>query len=273
MKTILIPTDFSDSAKNATEYAVEIAKLSQAKIILFHAYNLPAVSSEVNIMLPVEDVEKVVIMGLKKAVREIQLNHGVDLIIEYSFKCGLAVEEINLFAEENVVDLIVMGVEDSGYLSEKIIGSTSTSLLKKTKCPVLIIDKKVKYKNINNIAFACDYKHPGNKSSIKNLEEFCRIFQSKLHLINVVNELEMVPSIEEAAGGIQTEHLLEDFDHSSFYIKNDDVVDGINKFVDEKHIDMVVMIPHFHSFIQNIFHEPNTKRMAFHTKVPLLTLH
>ncbi|MCX6182281.1 MAG: universal stress protein [Bacteroidetes bacterium] len=273
MKSILIPTDFSPIANNAIAYAVEIAKLSEAKLILFHAYQLPVVSSDVDNIMPIEDFEKTIVLGLKKNVREIQQNYGVDLIVEYSSSLGIAEEEINRFAEENDVNLIVMGMEGANYLSEKIIGSTTTSLIKKATCPVLVIDKKVQYQSIKNIALACDYSKPNHKSTIKKLKEFTRLFNAKLHVINVVNEEELVPSSDEAAGGIRLEHLLEDVEHSSFYIKNNDVVDGINKFVDEESIDMLVMIPHRHTTLQNIFHEPNTKRMAFHTKVPLLTLH
>jgi nucleotide-binding universal stress UspA family protein len=273
MKTILIPTDFSESANNAIEYAVEMAKIMQAKIILFHVYNVALIPSDANIVLPLEDVEHIANMRLKKSIREIQLNHGVDLIVEYASKCGMAQEEINCFAEENQVDIIVMSTEGAGYLKEKIIGSTTTSVIKKAKCPVLSINKKVKYKAIKRIAFACDYNQANNKSSLATLENFCSIFNSELYVINVVDELEMVPTIDEAAGGIKVEHLLKNFNHSSFYIKNNDVVNGINKFVDEKEIDLVVMIPHVHTVLENLLHEPNTKRMAFHIKVPLLTLH
>jgi len=40
MKTILVPTDFSKIARNAIDYAVEIAKLTKAKLILFHVYHV-----------------------------------------------------------------------------------------------------------------------------------------------------------------------------------------------------------------------------------------
>ena len=44
MKTILVPTDFSDAARNASEYAIAYAKEFQYKVILYHAYHLPIAS-------------------------------------------------------------------------------------------------------------------------------------------------------------------------------------------------------------------------------------
>ena len=52
------------------------------------------------------------------------------------------IEEINLFSERNKTDLIVMGMQGAGYLAEKVIGSITTSLMPKAKCPILVIDEK-----------------------------------------------------------------------------------------------------------------------------------
>ena len=66
---------------------------------------------------------------------------------------------------------------------------------------------------------------------------------------------------------------LKDFEHTYHCAYNVNVVDGINEFVETKKIDMVVMIPQRYTLIDYIFHTPETKKMAFHSKVPLLALH
>ena len=50
-------------------------------------------------------------------------------------------------------------------------------------------------------------------------------------------------------------------------------LNGINEFVETKKIDMVVMIPHRYTLFEYIFHTPETKKMAFHSNVPLVALH
>ena len=273
MKTILVPTDFSKVALNAIDYAVEIARVTKAKLILFHVYHVPVIPSEVPTILPLEEVEKDCMNGLRKIEKNIHLKNGNKVVVECRCKCGFAVDEINLFAEEHNIDMIVMGMEGASYLTEKLIGSTTTSLIRKAKCPVLAIDKDVRLRSIKKIALACDYKELKNKSILEPLKEFAHLFKSHVYVLNVVRELEAVPAMSKAVAGIKLDHLLEDVDHSFHAAKSEDVVKGINDFVDENKIDMVVMIPRMHATLKNIFQEGYTKRMAFHTKAPLLALH
>lgn len=201
------------------------------------------------------------------------MKYGNKLVVECKCACGFPVEEINIFAKENKIDLIVMGMEGAGYLTEKLIGSITTSLIKKAKCPVLAIDKHVKFRSIKKIALACDYSETKNKYILNPLKELAHLFKSHVYILNVVRELETVATVSKAVAGIKLDHSLEGVNHSFHYAKSEDIIEGINDFVDEKKIDMVVMIPRMHTALQNLFHEAHTKRMAFHTKVPLLALH
>jgi hypothetical protein len=142
------------------------------------------------------------------------------------------------------------------------------------KCPVLAISSDVKFKPIKNIAFACDYKEINDRQLLEPLKEFAKLFDAHISIVNVVRETaELIPNTDQAIAGVKLEHSLEGTEHSFHYTQHNDVVEGINHFVTENHIDMVVMIPRMHSVLRNIFHEPQTKRMAFHTHVPLLSLH
>lgn len=275
MKTILVPTDFSKVATNAIDYAIEIAKLTNAKLILFHVYYVPVVASEVPVIMPsLNDIEKDCMESLKKIQTKIRLHHGCEFKIECVCKCGFAVDEINLFAKENNINLIVMGMQGVGYLTERIIGSITTLLLRKSQCAVLAIDKNVKFKTIKKIVLACDYMETENKTTLNFLKEIVSLFKSHVYVLNVVNELIGVNSISESVTEhITLENSLSNVEHSFHYLQNENVVDGINTFISERNMDMVVMIPRKHSILRNIFQEPNTKRMAFHTNIPLLAIH
>jgi nucleotide-binding universal stress UspA family protein len=273
MKTILVPTDFSDAASNAVDYAAEIAKLTQAKLILFHVYHLPVVPAEVPVVMPIDEIKSDSIKGLKKIERRLYIKHGEQMIIESEARLGFPIEEINLFAKECKADLIVMGMEGVGYLTEKIIGSITTSLIKKAQCPVLAISKNVRFTSLKKIVLACDYEQIDNKSILSPLKEIAKLFKSHLYLLNVVPATNELPTISKAVEGMKLDHTLEDINHSFHYVQDADIIEGINDFVEEKAIDMVAMIPRKHSWWQNLLQEPTSKRMAFHAKTALLTLH
>jgi nucleotide-binding universal stress UspA family protein len=273
MKTILIPTDFSEMAENAARYAVQLSRLSNARLILFHAYHVPVVTTEVPVVMPVrEEIEEDTLNALKQL--ELKLKEkNPDANLECACSYGLAVDEIVAYVEEKNIDLVVLGMQGAGYLSERLIGSVTTSLMRKVKCPLLVVDGENKYRDIKKVVLAADYKEIQNKNTFEPLKTMVNMFGATVHVLNVVREpVGVLPTTEEAASGVRLEHYLEDVEHSFHYIENSDVVDGINEYVDSVQADMVVMIPRSHNAFRKIFHEPETKRMAFHTHVPLLIL-
>ncbi len=275
MKTILVPTDFSKIALNAIDYAAEIAVIAKAKLILFHVYDeiVPLISIEATSIYSIADLRQRVIKELKKIETRLHKKYGLELSIETKFSTGFTVNEINNIAQNFHVDLIVMGMEGAGYLREKLIGSTTTSLIQKSECPVLAIDKHVKFKNIKKIALASDYEEMNNKKVLGPLKEIAQLFNAHIYLLNVVPELETSPYLSKQVEGYKIDHILEGFEHTFHKSENEDLIEGINNFIDEEKIDMLVMIPKTHTMIENLFNEANTKRMAFHSRVPLLTIH
>lgn len=274
MKTILLPTDFSKAANNAIDYAVEMAKLTKSKLVLFHVYHIPVITSDVPVIVPsMEEIKENSLNSLNHIKERIHKAHGADLNIECQCACGLTVDEIINFSKENAIDLIIAGMQGSGYLIEKIVGSVTTSLMKNAGCPVLSIDSHVKFKVIKKIVLACDYKETSYKDVLNTLKELAKTFGAHVHVLNVVREKELSPTVTEAVEGIKLNHSLEGIAHSFDYSHNEDVVEGINDFVSKNKIDIVVMIPRERSLFEKIFKRSYTKSAAFHTEVPILTLH
>ena len=273
MKTILVPTDFSKTSLNAIDYAVEIAIRTKAKIILFHTYYMPIITSDIMVIPPIDELDNGCSIGLKKIENNIYKKHGKTIDVEFKCKYGFPIDEINVFAKEKKVDLIVMGMQGAGNLTEKIIGSVTTSLIRKSKCPVLAIGEHVKFKPLKKIVLASDFEEISNITILKPLKELANLFKSHIDVLNVVPELETVPMIRKSVAGIKLENALDDIKHDFYFSQNENVVEGINNYISENDMNMVVTIPRKHSFLKSVFNEPDTTRIAFHTKVPLLALH
>src|SRR5256885_651667 len=95
MNTILIPTDYSDTAENALNYAVELAKSSSAKLILMHAYQIPVPTGDVPVMLvSPEELEDANQTRIKKLVERIAGQTEGKIKIESEVRSGFTVEEI-----------------------------------------------------------------------------------------------------------------------------------------------------------------------------------
>ena len=176
-----------------------------------------------------------------------------------------------LLEEEKNATLIVMGMKGANKLSEALIGSTTTATLRKATAPVLVIPEKAKYKKPEKVVFACDFDPRTDVHTLDDLKKLMKTFGSKIYVVNVKQKKESV-SMEEAVAGVKLENKLNDVEHVYYFPEKENLVEGINEFVQEHQADMVAIIPHRYSLMDRLFHKSISKKMAFHTHVPLLAL-
>lgn len=272
MKTILVPTDFSDASRNASIYAAEFGKIMQCEVILFHTYILPiAIVSDIptTIMMDPEVLKQETLDLLKKEAEVVSEITGTKL--SYEAAEGDPVAEIIEVERNKKPHLIVMGMKESGALSEYVIGSIATDVIRQSLTPVMIIPMVAKFKQFKKIVFATDYNLATDTHLLDPLKDFCKIFYSKLFLLNVVKELELI-GVEKEVSRMRIQNYFEDLEHQHYYLEDDDIIHGLNSFIDEYNIDLIAMLPHKHNLFSRIFKEGSTKKMAFHTHVPLLTM-
>ncbi len=272
MKTILVPTDFSKIAENAMDYAVEIAKVFKAKLILIHAYHIPVATTQMAAMLPLHEIERNIELDLKKLKKRIQKHSGKSQVVDCIHKYGFAVDEIRSFIQSNPIDLLIIGMQGAGYLTEKIMGNTASALLKEAGCPILAIDKMVKYKPIKTILFASDLRPVLDTNVYSLMTKIALLFKASISILHVSNFDHQKISVERDIEKTKLDRLLSDTPHAFYDVTNDDIIEGINEFAKEKGLDIVVMLPRKHTLLGGFLNEPNVKRMIFNTKAPLLAL-
>lgn len=274
MKTLLVPTDFSKISHNAIDYAAKMALITNAKIILLNVYHIPAMPAEVpTVILDIDSIEKDHMKDLQKIEQRLLLSYGKDLTIELICKCGFAAEEISSYSDLIKPDLIIMGITGTNYVSERLFGSVATSTIENCNYPILLVGDGIEFKVPRKVVLACDYNSPENSKVIGPLIKLAKLFKSHICVLNVEKELEPAgPAGEIVFEYKKLELALADVEHSFHFIGTDDVTKGINEFITMADIDIVVMMPKKHGVIDRLFSEPNTKKMAFHSRIPLLTL-
>ncbi len=271
MKTILAPTDFSEASENAVNYAAELAKFTNAKLILFHGYTIPVPVSEVPVVtLPFEELEKENTALLQSLDKKLKTNYG-NLETELITRPGFVVDEVTAIAEKKKVDIVVMGLSGAGRTAS-LLGSNTTSVMKKVKQPVLAIPHNTKFKNPSKIALACDYKSIVPDHVVTTLKNFIKIFGAKVLVFDVLKKAELV-TYAKAAAEVNLENSLGSIEHSLYFPSGDDLGKEVNDFVERNSVDMLAVMPHNHSFISSLFHHSNAKKIALATHVPILSIH
>lgn len=239
MKSILVPTDFSTCSINAVHYAADLANHIQAKIVLFHAFHPPVMVSEVPDMLSITEMKDLQIESLEKLATELKSKHGTNLQIETVCESGFAVDEIQIYQAENGIDLIVMGMKNVGAFTEKVIGSLTTTLMYKSFCPILSIPENYTFKPIANIVLASDFKDENPSKIFSNLIHFADFFGAHLHLLNVSKNVHEMIETSHSVTEHKFENVFQNVTHSTHYIKNDDVAEGISHFITSKEMDQI----------------------------------
>ncbi len=275
MKTILLATDYSKTANNALQYAIGFAKFTKAKLVLFHAYNIPVPITEVPMIMPVtvQELEAENKKAIKKLENKVTAQTKGKIKIESVISSGMPVDEILKVIKSKKVDLVITGIKGAGKLSQALIGSTATFLMKKTRIPVFIIPEKAKFSTARKIVLAYDYRQPIKINVLKNIREFARIFKAEIMVLNVVHLFEE-PGEKKALELLKLKSALRGIKHKFYVPVSENTTDEINLFVKKQGAGMLMMMPHKHDVLEKLLYHPSdTKQMAFQTKVPLLSFH
>ncbi|WP_049922609.1 universal stress protein [Halopiger djelfimassiliensis] len=134
---VLVPTDGSDSARKALEFAAEIATRYGATLHLLSIVDEPTLGAAVGsspVRDQLEDNARERVASEAALVREAG---GDD--VETMVKTGAVPETVRSFAADVDADLIVMGTHGRTGLDERFLGSTTERVLRTAPVPVLTI--------------------------------------------------------------------------------------------------------------------------------------
>jgi len=141
---ILFPTDFSESAKPAQQYAMALADRFGAELHLIHVVAplvpYPDVSSPW--VMPESEVKYQVDAADQRLRREINSKWQEEHAVKFMTISGFAVDEILKYATDQKIDLIVVGTHGHTGLSRMLIGSVAEKLVRTASCPVLTVHPK-----------------------------------------------------------------------------------------------------------------------------------
>lgn len=276
MKQILFPTDFSEAANTAFIYALRFADSFDAELVILHVYDLPIVETPT---LPesTKEIFDIVEMNqfesfreelpeLHKMAERRNLGHvKMRNILLY----GDLVYNINKVCIDEKIDLIVMGTKGATGLKETFIGSSTASVITNAKVPVLGIPAEAEYHPIKNIAFTTQYKDKDNDALAKTLD-IARKFKASVLCLYIKNPDDPA-DIDERINEWKIFYRDENIDF--FNIAGDHIEQTILDFAENQKVGLLVMRTHKRGFFESLFHRSLTKKMAYHTKIPLLVFH
>ena len=140
IRTILVPIDFSDSARVVIEWAAHLAGEQQSKLVLFHAYHLPVEFQQLEgAYLPPDfwaNVKTETSESLARYESELRESGcSVESVVREGYAATAIVDE----ATECGADLIVIGTHGLSGFKHMLLGSIAERVVQKAPCPVLTV--------------------------------------------------------------------------------------------------------------------------------------
>ena len=274
IRTILLPTDFSEEATNSLEYALALASQSGARrLIVLHSFHVPTTTVETTYVadnaIMLEETQK----RAEEEMRQLELDYLEPSGIPYEclVELGPTMDSINRIVKEKAVDLVVMATHKASKL-ERLLGNLPVYALEHCKAPLLLVPDKARFRPVKRLAYATDLKKYERDEVLRKLGSLAAAFQAHVIILNVHTGTEELSGQEMQ----ELEHIrqeLQGLDYHLELMEGEDAEEGILEYVEEEGIDMVAAVPRNHNFFESLFRSSVSKKLALHIRVPMLAIH
>lgn len=277
MKTIIVPTDFSEQAEHALKYALEFVKGEDFhRIILFHSYQLifadPMLGSEVNYS-QLEVLQELSSQKLTQLIEKYQPK--TTAIIEAVSEVGEFVSGVKRIAKKRQASLIIMGTKGASGLKEIVIGSNTASIIGQVSIPVLAIPAEAKYRKIKRIVYATDY-HSGDLKALKYILPIAQLFGARIDLIHMAAE-DSSYSEEHEQFVKYTNKIKSKVQYKSlhFYLLfGVELERSLEKYIEKEQVNLLALSTKHRGLLERLFGKSSfTQKLAYHVHIPLLAFH
>lgn len=274
MKTILCPVDFSRNSRDAYVYALELARIFNARIILLHCYETPVIFTELPLgAVPVnakelfDNAQK----RLKKFVAGVKIASSKIVQTEMVIMQGLASARTIETALEKKSDWIIMGATGTSGVARLLMGSNSIRVLRNAPCPVMTIPKGSKFKTIKKIVYATDLQED-NLNAANTLVPLAKKFGSEILFLNIDNRLLMNNEKDYQKMKKKISSAVKYSKVSGYVSTQLNVVNGIQDFVKQTKPACLAMYSRHHGLFGKITGASVTAKTALKIKLPLIAL-
>ncbi len=193
IKKILLATDFSDTAGLALEHAAMLAGRNNAELHVLHV-NVEAVQvyGLGGLPLPTEitpEVKEAAEKHIESFTSKVEI--PVVTAVEWGFSASI---EVNKYASEHGVDLIVLGTHARTGIRRFFLGSVAAEVLRTATRPVLIVgpDQKLSGMAYRHIVVGVDFSTP-SKEALETAGCLAAKNQTLLSALHVIDSATLPP--------------------------------------------------------------------------------
>ena len=281
LKKILWATDFSEESQEALLHVQAFKKTFNAELIALHVAPdfSPALYDTASVIRG--ELTKRVAAFKKRAEQQLaQLKKSKNISFKTIIKEGNASKMIIQTAEEEEVDLIIMGRKGQSAIEKFFIGSIANQVLRNSRVPVLLTKKKSGNPRFKKILVPTDFS-PQEEIEQDYAWKLAKGFDSALTLLYVLelHDYEFPPRVIEEMFDSVLKQLRKrkKKEHEDIKISEDvhraiNASVGIADYAETHEFDMIVISTSVHSKLERFFLGNITEKIFSYSNIPIFAI-
>lgn len=278
MQRILLPTDFSENASHALRVAATLATKVKAKLELIHINTAVAYSPPLpeyyggDLYDTTEYYETAAreLHNIKKEITESPDFAGLEM--ETRIEEGFLFSSVRRIAEEDKVDLVVMGTKGASGVNEFFIGSNTEKVIRTAPCAVLTVPEKSGEFNPKVVVMPTTLRKD-QAPAFEWIAQLQKVFPLKVKVLYLNNpaDLDDDKEIEKTVQGFADAAGLGDvetFGSTSTFNEES----AILSFAQEQKADLIAMVTHQRKGLSHLLFGSLTEDAANHSDIPVLSI-
>jgi len=288
VKSVLVPVDFSVFTLKAARLGVRLAHDLNAEVTLLHSYYSPfyaggmpindafAINDEGNDMIQQQISKMHDQMEELVAILQHDMKQG-DLPtcgIVTKFREGVPEEQILSYSNRHPQQIIIMGTHGNGFKESDLLGSVTAEVIERSTVPVFAfpVDMPVEsMADCKHIGFLTNFEQQ-DLVAFETMMQLLKPYTFKVYFLHLSTEAETWDEIKLSGIKAYFEKQYSALDISYGVICGDKLMQSLDEFIREQHLDVIAMMAHKRSIFSRLFNPSMASKMLFHSNTPVLLL-
>ena len=265
----MVPIDFSKASASALQFAIGLNSYFGGKIHFLHIFELPFASSPETIS-NLDYFEKLQTSSQKETAHFVDnLKGNIEFEHIITTLTGGHFQAIAKYAQENIIDIIISGNKQKSSLVNWFNGSITKHLLAEAPCPVIAVPENYVWTPLKKIAIFVDLSEKISTNNCNFIQSLQKDIHATLIFLHVENKIEA--ELEDDTEKLQ--QIQDVFKQSAVMLPfKESFEHSIHTYLDKNPADMLVTIPHHHSWLDKLFLGTETGSIANWSSIPIMSL-
>lgn len=260
MKHILVPVGESNNAKNTLQYAIDFAKVYDATVFVFRAFN---VMSKAGTIIDVNTiVDREVTSFVKNIVDQVNVK---DVTVKSIAAKGSVVSSIADIDKELGIDLIIVGPRSNSVKEEVFLGNTSGSIVKQADIPVLVVPEGYTFKPFSKVLMAIKSGVIRREGVLTPVASILDTFKAKMRLLQVKTPDFLPEDLEFYADLAAITSAYKSSENATLF-------QGVLEHLNANNPDLLCVFRRKRGFFKRLWEQNTVKKKDFESRIPLLVL-